>query len=150
MLVRLAGEKDFAAICELAAAMRAESPRFSALDYSEEKVYNLVRYLVLKPGAGGILVAEHSGKIIGMLAFIVQEHFFGSDRFASDLAFYIAPEHRGGMAFVRLVRGFEEVAADMGVDEKLLGVSTGVHPERTVSAMTRLGYEVFSTGLRKV
>jgi len=129
--------------------MHAESPRFSPLHYSDSKVLELARRLLSSSGQGGILVAEHEGKIAGMLSFLVAEYFFGNDRFASDLCVYVTPEYRGGSAFFRLLVAFEAWATDLCVQELILGTSTGVGQANTVRALERLGYKQFSTGLLK-
>src|SRR3990172_4990705 len=146
--VRRATENDVPFLLAMAPVMHAESPRFRSLDYSEEKVFHLFHWLI-SSGEGGLLVAEMEGKIVGMLGFVVGEFFFGRDRYASDLFVYVTPESRGGSAFLRLVKAFEAWANEFGVAEKLLGVSTGIHTERTVRAYEGLGYERFSVGLKK-
>lgn len=148
--VRKAEQADIPALLAMGAAMHAESPRFSVMPYSEEKVYNLAVLLLNTPEAGGILIAESGDIIVGMMAFVVGEHFFGPSRYASDLIVYVRPEHRGGSAFFKLITAFEKWADELGVDEKLLGVSTGVHPEQTIAALQRLGYVYFGGSLRKV
>lgn len=134
----------------MGAAMHAESPRFRTMPYSEEKVYNTAMCLLTRQLEGGILVAESGDIIVGMMSFVVGEQFFGPARYASDLVVYVRPEHRGGSAFVKLIRAFERWADEFGVCEKLLGVSTMVHPEKTIAAMERLGYAVYGGCLRKV
>lgn len=150
MLVREATRDDVGAVMEMGRAMHAESPSLRGLDYDEAKVLNLIEFLIANPNSGGVLVAEIEGKIGGMLLFFVAEHFFGKDKYASDLCVYLRPEHRGGRGFLRLIRAFETRAGELGVAEKLLGISTGVHPERTAAALTRLGYDRATIGLRKV
>ena len=150
MNIRKATALDIPALLSMGRAMHAESPRFSPLSYSDVKVYELIDHLFRTPKAGGILVAEHSGEVVGMVVFFVAEHFFGGDKFASDLCVYVTPEYRGGSAFTRLVYAFEKWADDLGVTEKLLGVSTGIHTEQTVRMLERLGYERYCVGLKKV
>jgi len=147
--VRKATHNDVQALLVMGHAMHAESPRFAPLDYSEGKVRRLIFRLLEVPRAGGILVAEAEGKMVGMMAFFVAEHFFGGDMFASDMVFYVAPEHRGGSAFFRLLAAFEAWATDLGAKELVLGTSTGVNHERTVKALEHVGYVQFSTGLLK-
>lgn len=130
-------------------AMHAESPRFREMPYSEEKVYNTAIALLTQEGVGGILVAETNGIIVGMFAFLVGEQFFGPSRYAADLVVYVKPEHRGSSAFPRLVHAFEKWADELGVDEKIMGVSTMVNTRQTTAAYERLGYEAFGDLLRK-
>lgn len=148
--VRKATFDDIPALLAMGAAMHAESPRFRAMPYSEEKVYNLAVALLTQEGAGGILVAEADGIIVGMFSFVVSEQFFGPASYAADLVVYVKPEHRGGSAFLKLVRAFENWADELGVHEKLIGVSTMLNTKQTISAYEKLGYEFFGGLLRKV
>ena len=133
----------------MGAAMHAESPRFSYLEYDGAKVEALARALFRTPSAGGILVAEIGGKISGMMAFVVSEHFFSGALVANDLVVYVKPEHRGSSIFTRLVAAFETWAARLGAVELSITPSTGVFIERTAGALKRLGYENYSIGMLK-
>lgn len=147
--VRKATVEDIPALLPLWAAMHAESPHYRDRNYSERKVYNSAFVIIGKPDLGGILVAESEGRIVGVLAFVVAEDFFGHDKFTTDLVVYVTPEKRGGTAFVRLVTAYEKWADELGIVEKFLGVSTGIDMDKTVDMLERLDYEKCSTGLRK-
>lgn len=146
--VRKATHEDISTILEMGRDMHAESPRFRDLHYSEQKVADRAHHLVIG-FEGGLLVAEIEGKIVGMLAFFVGEHFFGRDKFAADMCVYVKPEHRGSTVFFRLVGAFEAWATALGVKELILGTSTGVNTDLTVRALQKVGYVPFSTGLLK-
>lgn len=81
------------------------------------------------------------GYVGGMIGF-VSAQYFSSDLAAKELAIYIEPKSRGGMAAVRLVRDFEEWTIDKGVKEIYLGQSTGVEIEKTRKWFEALGYSV--------
>ena len=64
---------------------------------------------------GVILLAEHDGNAIGMLMGIMNPIWFApSTRCAVELAWWIEPEHRGGMHAIRLVKAFEDWAKEQG------------------------------------
>ena len=64
---------------------------------------------------GVILVAEQGGALTGMLMGILNPIWFApATRCAVELAWWIEPEHRGGMAAIRLVNAFEEWAKAQG------------------------------------
>lgn len=133
----------------MARDMHAESPRYRDLGFSAEKVNALALVLIRMPGQGGVLVAEADGKIVGMFAFHVGQHFFSDDTYASDVVMYLRPEHRGGSLFPRLVKAFEAWADEYGVKEKLLGVSAEIDSQRVVAVLERLGYKSVVTGTMK-
>lgn len=147
--IRRATGADVGAILAMARDMHAESPRYRGLDFDEEKLFNLAQHLMHTPKAGGVLVAEVEGAVVGMFAFHVDQYFFGHDAFASDVVMYIAPKHRCGSLFPRMVAAFEKWADEFGVKEKLLGVSAGIDTGRAVAVLERLGYVQCATGLMK-
>src|SRR5690606_19792445 len=125
---------------ELGEMMHAESPRFRALTYDPVKVAGVALRLIYDPAAQ-VLVAEQGGQLIGMLAGMIVEHFFGDDCYATDYVFYVHPAYRGTSAAPRLYRAWEELLkADGRVKEVLLGISTEIHPERTRRFYERLGF----------
>ena len=133
----------------MARAMHAESPRYSKYAFCAMKTRGLVEYFISGP-AGGAFVAEEDGILVGMIAGVPVEHFFSTDKYASDLVVYVAPEKRGSSALLRLVRAFEEWCfGTEGVREVTLGVSTGVHADATVRVYEKLGYTLHSYGLVK-
>lgn len=140
MEIRNATIDDVDALVELGEMMHAESPRFRTLTYDPVKVAGVVQYLLHDPAAQ-VLVAEHEAQIVGMLAGIIVEHFFGPDCYATDYVFYVHPAYRGTSAAPRLYRAWEELLkADGRVKEVSLGISTEIHPERTRRFYEHLGF----------
>ena len=148
--VRHALEADVPAMVELGRRMHAESPTYRELSYSPEKAAALgLRVVGTLLNPGGALVAEVNGRIVGMLAGYVVEHWFSHDKVASDYVLYIDPEHRGGMTAVRLIRAFERWAIAQGATVLLPGVSTGVKTEQTRDLYRALGYEPYGVAMMK-
>ncbi len=145
--VRKATMEDMGALLALSAAMHVECPHYRQRNYSEKKVYANAYLILNNPEAGGILVAESEGKIVGMLAFVIAEDFFGHDKFATDLCVYVTPEKRGGSAFYRLVAAYGHWVESMGIEQRFLGISTGIKTEQTAGLLERLGFERRSIGL---
>jgi len=126
--------------------MTNESPRFNKHSFSVDKAQMLISTI---NNAGGLFIAIKESEIIGFFAGVVIEHFLSHDTYATDIGVYITPNHRGGTAFLRLVKAFEDWATQMGATEIQLGVSTGIHPQSTVRMYERLGYTMTSYGLMK-
>lgn len=145
--VRAATEDDLPAILEMGRMLHGESPRYRGMSYNEAKVEALALKVI---PTGGTLIAEKDGKIIGMLAGYVAEHWFSDDKVASDFTFYIRPEHRGtGKAALLLVRAFERWATAQGAKDIMPGVSTQIDIERTTRFYEKLGYAVYGNALIK-
>lgn len=144
--IRHATEDDINVIVFLVAMMAGESPRYSKHGFSPEKADALARFLVKQRS---LFVAESLGEIIGFFAGLVTEQYLSHDKYATDIGVFVLPDHRGGSAFIRLVRAFENWAVEQGATELLMGVSTGIHPEKTVRMYERLGYTISTYGLIK-
>lgn len=138
--VRHGTAADWPLLVAMGRDLREESPRFSPMDYDDNKVLDLLAGLSAGPN-GLVLVAEGASGPIGMLLGFVSEHFFGRSITASELVVYIAPHARGGSAAVKLVRAFEAWAVERGASEIIMGVSTEVHADRTADFYQRLGFE---------
>lgn len=130
----------------LAALMVTESPRYSRHGFAVHKARDLITLLIQR---GGLFVAVKESEIVGFFAGLVSEQFLSHALCATDIGVFVVPEHRGGSAFVRLVRAFEEWAIRGGASEIQLGVSTQVATESTVRMYERLGYTMASFGLVK-
>ena len=139
--IRRAAEGDIPALVGMGRAMHDESPHYASLAFSEAKVEQLIRWMLSASETQCALVAEESGRIVGMLGGFVSEYFFGHDLVASDYVFYVRPENRGGSSAVRLLRAFEKWAISAGASEIVPGVSTRLSVARTEGLYLALGYE---------
>lgn len=143
-MIRQAVIGDLPALVEMGRALHAESPRYRHMAFSEDKLvrlfHDLQGTLLSKPGV--CFVAERDGYVIGMTVGIIAARWFSEDLFLSELTMYVRPEHRGGTAFRRLVDAMEQWAAAEKIAPPVFGVSTDVHPEKTVAAYERIGYQL--------
>lgn len=140
--VRLGTLDDVPAIVALGAVMHAESPRFSRFPYSPEKVADVVATMLCNP-KNVVIVADHSDQgIVGMFGGFIAEHYFSTAKYASDVAMFIHPDHRGGSVVVRVLKTFEEWAISQGAIEIAPGISTEVQADRTLQLYSRLGYRL--------
>lgn len=138
--VRPAELADVPAVLGLARRMHAESPRYRGRNFDESKVERTLQAVMTGALPGGALVAVSGGTVVGMIAGFVVEQFFGPDKTASDFALYVAPEHRGGSAGVRLVKTFEKLVRALGALDLTLGISAEIDAERVAGLYERLGY----------
>lgn len=145
--IQKATSADLGQLLVLAHKMHDEAPRYSRHKFSLDKAAALAEYLIEN---GCMVVAKDQGVCVGFFAGMATEHFLSHTTYSCDVGVYILPAYRGGSAFHRLVKAFEQWSADKGVDEICLGVSTDVHREQTVRMYERLGYTMNSIGLVKV
>lgn len=136
MKLRMATVDDLPAIVVLGRVMHQESS-FAPLDYSVDRVKETISDLMDK--SQFVVVAEDTnGEVIGCMAGMCTQSWFGSDMVANDLAIFIHPDHRGGMLAVKLIKTFVHWAKLAGAKQIRPGVVTG---SRTAEALyDRLGF----------
>ncbi|MFA4102314.1 GNAT family N-acetyltransferase [Serratia nevei] len=137
-MIRNATAGDIPALIELGARMYLESRYAETSPFDEQKCAELAQHLIAAPD-GCVLVAEHGGQVIGWMAGGIAEQWFSRKLMAFEYGLFIAPEHRGGSAGPRLAKTFIAWAADHGAAVINMGITTGVHEERTGAMYERLG-----------
>lgn len=140
--IRDAKQEDLPRLMELAKAMHAESPRFSQLRFNEIKSYQFLAMMIYSESFF-FKVVERNGILIGGMAAFISPQWFSDDMIASDIALFISPECRGGMAAAKLIRAYKEWAVQSGAVLQTLGISTGVQVEETRQFMTAIGCKQF-------
>lgn len=124
MIVRLLEERDLPACIHLGAMMHEESD-YRAMEYSPEQCVALGRRAMADPDYVW-LVAISGEEAVGMIGGYVCRSFFGKDKVAQDFVVYVAPEHRGGRAFIALVRAFVAWAEQAGARKIHLASSAAI------------------------
>lgn len=125
-MIRKATGKDIPELLEMASAMHAESPRYRSKTYHAplmEQFFNVL----LEGEDYCVFVSENDGQITAFFKGSVSTFFFSmTDKYASDLGFYVKPEFRGGGAAVKLIAAYEEWARKKGVldEDIMIGVSS--------------------------
>lgn len=139
IMIRPAISADIPRMVDLGRAMHGESPVFCRLRFDAEKLAATIANTISSP-AGFAYVAEQGGQVAGGMLAMVAPHYFSPDLVACDLALFMAPEHRGGMAAVRLISAYIGWAEERGAVVKQLGLMTGVNVEKTEALLHRLGW----------
>ena len=144
---RLATERDVPAVTDLCCEFHGFSYQRS-VDFDWDKMGDWVSDRVSDDGSlvygcwsGDLLV----GAIIG-LTYVPP---YSNRVVVGDYIWYVKPEHRGGMAGVRLMRMLESWALDVGAVQILTGATSGIKTERSAALLERLGYVPTGTTLYK-
>ena len=130
----------------LARAMHEES-EFRNLPFDDDKVARLA----WNPDVFAVLWRDDNGtgQYTGAMLGFAGPHYFCDAIVARDLALFVHPDRRGGVAAIRMVREFESWAVERGAVEGYLGSSTGVAPERTRLFYEHLGYRCIGSVNKK-
>jgi len=139
--IRRATSADLDQLVELGRALHAEAPH-----YRDEPFEPEVLRAWLSQRLGGLLVddnavfvAERGGQFIGVLVALIVPRMFNRTRIACEMTLYVRPENRGGRPLLRLVAAYKQWARANGAHKAYMGVSTGIHSERTVRAYEGMG-----------
>ena len=136
-MVRDATLADIPAMVALGQLMHAES-RYSFMAYDGEKVAITLKTLI---GTGFVRVHERDGEIDGGMVGYMSEAWFSRAKVAAELALFMTPGKRGGMAAWYLLSEFSAGAENQGAQEITLAITTGVKVEETGRMYQRLGFE---------
>ena len=135
MIIR-AKQEHFEQLFSLIEQMVAESVFSYALP-SKSKVQRLFSY----PKCATFL-AFKDDKCIGFVSAVIDSFFFSEYERATDLGFYILPEHRGGRTAFKLLKAIEDWSKEMGVKELFMGHSVGGNIEGMKKFYIHNGYKI--------
>lgn len=147
-MIREACRADVPHLVAIGRLMHGESPQWSRLDYAPTKVELMLSGLIGDP-RGFVLVAEIDDRIVGGIVAQAAAHWASRDLVASEVAFFLLPEHRGTRIAMRLVQQMHEWAYQLGCVMLQAGCSTGVADERTAHFYERLGFTRCTIGLER-
>lgn len=136
-MIRQATPADLPELIRLGQIMHAESPEYRDMVFCPD---TLGRTLLAAMESHFLCVAERAdGTLAGGLAAMAVRHWFGPSIQACDLALFVDPQARGGIAAARLIRAYVEWARAAGAQKIALGITTGIEAEITARLCERLG-----------
>lgn len=141
MKIRLATQSDTDAMMKLGLRMHQES-RFASYPMAHEKVRESVQQILSEPKANCILLAEHDkAGLVGMLAGCVTTLFFTDVLIAQDRWFYVAKEHRGSSAALKLLVAFRRWSENRQARELNINMSVDIDQARFNQFMTHMDFK---------
>ena len=87
------------------------------------------------------ILAIQDSKIIGFIGGVLAPYFFSKKMRVSDVGFYVAPNHRGSRAAIKLIQALENWAKQNNISDVCLGQTTAINMEKTQKFYNRLGYK---------
>lgn len=138
--VRDATLSDLDSLIALGARMLAESvERFPPIE--PEQVQKKLDMAQSMPEVFLVALAENKGLPIGMVTAVAGDYAFSTRRRAVSDLLFVLPERRGMIAAKMLVARFLDWSVEVGAETAIIGVSTGVSPERTGHFLELLGFD---------
>ncbi|MFH2073785.1 MAG: GNAT family N-acetyltransferase [Pseudomonadota bacterium] len=136
-MIRQMTEINIPDVIEIAAVMYRESENYRVMGFSPERVREMA-LMVIKNGFA--MVAVQESKIIGIMAGSLVQPAFSQDLMACDFLLYVLPEHRGGMAAVRLVAAYVQWARKGGAKIISVGVTAGINNDAAIAFYSAIGF----------
>jgi hypothetical protein len=120
-----------------------DESQFGDLEYAHDKLMAFGANGLTDEGRKKVclMMAESGSELVGIVVATVSEHWFSRELGASAMLFYVHPDHRGGMAAIKLLHGFRRWANNRRVKRININVTTGVDMARTDKLMRRLGFK---------
>jgi len=137
-MIRRATWEDIPDLVAVAENMVNESPEWG--DFDEESMSRTLRNVFRGGGAAFVAKAPGLPAPIGAAVAFLTTRPFSGERFVADLAIWVRPEKRGSLLGAKLVSTLEAWAREEEAVEIQLGVSSGIHPDRTGALYESLGY----------
>lgn len=138
MIIRTATREDIPRIVEMAERFYPESGYGEAFGPMQRE--SIAGLAIITMERGVLLLAEHEGEVVGMICLHLDHFLFNVDvRVAVELVFWIEPEHRGGMAAVRLLKAGEAAAREAGAHVMRMAV-LATSPAQASGLYERTGY----------
>lgn len=89
-----------------------------------------------------IFITESSDMITGVLwVSKVPAGVYSSHIITIDLFFYIRKKYRGSRSFVSLIEGYETWCKENKIRHCLLGINSGINPDKSKALFKKLGYK---------
>jgi hypothetical protein len=137
--IRLGGVTDIPAIWELALELQKEGPSYKDIPPSKEKFVRLVANMMHLNSCRVTVVVDKDDKVQGFLLGMIEEFFWSTRRYATDMAVYVRAGFKHHVP--RLFREFIKWAESKPrVVRIILGLSSGIGSEKRTGKMyTKLG-----------
>jgi GNAT superfamily N-acetyltransferase len=137
-MIRDLGKQDLGQVVDLLNVMHGES-WLTKYDLNLGRASYILCALIEDPRSFTMGYIKDD-TVVGILIGEVVQHLFLDLYTAEDHFFYIHPDHRGGMAAVRLINQFQIYAASRNANKVAIQVTAGINNERTGAFLERLGY----------
>lgn len=94
---------------------------------------------ILTMDTGIMLVADEGGDVVGMVSLFVEPFLFNPERtIASELVWWIEPEHRGGLLAARMLRAVNAACDAIGAVPRMATLAGS--PPQARALLERTGY----------
>lgn len=138
--IRRATEDDAEALFVMARKFVAFAPYHDRVTATDDELRAIITYFTAN---ATVFVAEKHGAVIGMLVAVLAPVWYApSCRVATELAWWVEQEHRGGTAAIRLIQAYETWARNEQASMVTMSNLEVGDDNRVVSMLKRMGYRM--------
>jgi GNAT superfamily N-acetyltransferase len=138
--IRLAREDDIPCMVDMGMRFNEQSTYRAHLKVSRDRVALLGKQLI---DAGGLLVSERNGQVVGMIGFVVFPHFMSGETVAGEVFWWVEPGHRGDG--LRLLKEAERRARQAGAKSMQMIAPT----EQVAKVYERMGFRYVESSYQR-
>lgn len=136
-MLKVATLDDAPEVMEILRAFFLESP-YSSGKYDEDRVYELFSNMIEDKLGSVIILGIVDDKVVGILAGTSNEHLFSREIVATELAWYVYPEHRKSRVGLEMINAYEYWAKEVVKADYVTMMHLG--DDRLDSLYRRRGY----------
>lgn len=138
--IRRATKDDAEALFVMARKFVAFAPYHDRVTATDDELRAIITYFTAN---ATVFVAEKHGEVIGMLVAILAPVWYApSCRVATELAWWVEQEHRGGTAAIRLIQAYETWARNEQASMVTMSNLEVGDDNCVVSMLKRMGYRM--------
>jgi RimJ/RimL family protein N-acetyltransferase len=145
--MRYATQDDVLALVELGRPFVEQHPMLKGIAVSHESLATAISNIIEQ---GVVIVSEApDGSLIGFLAGMIAPVWCAPDfKVAAELAWWMKPGHRNGMAAIRMLRQFENWAEGQNAAQVVVSSIPSIS-QKVGDLYDRMGYELIENSYRK-
>lgn len=113
-MIRPATQADIPSIVRLGSQSLVDGPYAGMLKDSPEHSAKLALSVIQASGGKILLYENDSGRVAGLLGFLIFPHYFTGEPTATEIMLYVEPSERAGAGGLKLIWEAEKQAKAMG------------------------------------
>jgi GNAT superfamily N-acetyltransferase len=141
-MIREANQQDADAIVAMGERFHAASGYAADVPYNADSFHSTVVGMI-QSSHSAIFVAESEAGLSGMIGVAVVPSWFNLECLAcTELFWWVDPDHRHGMAAIRLIHAAEQWVRQFGATTMNMSLLCDLDPIKVDSLYRRLGYRM--------
>jgi GNAT superfamily N-acetyltransferase len=148
-VIKVLREQHCLAATRLARELHIESVAYGeTTDFRQDRALEYAREHLSWPLAGWVALVD--GEVVGMFLGFATRVPYGNQTFCGDHVMFVTKPYRGAKIAGQLIEAYLAWAKGLGANYAMIGTTTGIAQERTVSLLKGHGFDDFGKLMRVV